>query len=213
MAIRYFEAVNDCMKRVGLIVGDVGEIGTGTGATASEIFYADSEIQHGVDMMIQMWQEVTNEVFSLSLAPRLVSTATIDLVTAQREYALPGDLIAGARALFITTSSGGRPVTGWEKIGNKIQTNYESIWIDYQYDVSEDALPQYFVQLLKYFLCWHFAEPVTDQISKSQYWSNMAVGSAMDNGRGGYFRQASMIDSQNQPNQVIEDYSLVAVRY
>lgn len=129
------------------------------------------------------------------------------------EYALPGDLIAGARALFITTSSGGRPVTGWEKIGNKIQTNYESIWIDYQYDVSEDALPQYFVQLLKYFLCWHFAEPVTDQISKSQYWSNMAVGSAMDNGRGGYFRQASMIDSQNQPNQVIEDYSLVAVRY
>jgi len=91
MAIRYFEAVNDCMKRVGLIVGDVGEIGTGTGATASEIFYADSEIQHGVDMMIQMWQEVTNEVFSLSLAPRLVSTATIDLVTAQREYALPGD--------------------------------------------------------------------------------------------------------------------------
>jgi len=122
-------------------------------------------------------------------------------------------LIAGARALFITTSAGGRPVTGWEKIGNKIQTNYESIWIDYQYDVSEDALPQYFVQLLKYFLCWHFAEPVTDQISKSQYWSNMAVGSAMDNGRGGYFRQASMIDSQNQPNQVIEDYSLVAVRY
>jgi len=129
------------------------------------------------------------------------------------EYALPGDLIAGARALFITTSAGGRPVTGWEKIGSKIQTNYPSIWIDYQYDVSEDALPQYFVQLLKYFLCWHFAEPVTDQIAKSQYWSNMAVGSAIDNGRGGYFRQASMIDSQNQPNQVIEDYSLVAVRY
>ncbi len=36
-----------------------------------------------------------------------------------------------------------------EKIGSKIQTNYSSIWIDYQYDVSEDALPQYFVQLLK----------------------------------------------------------------
>lgn len=129
------------------------------------------------------------------------------------EYAMPGDLIAGARGLFITTSSGGRPVTEWEKIGTKIQTNYPSVWIDYQYDVSEDQLPQYFVQLLKYFLCWHFAEPVTDQLSKSQYWQGMAVGPPSENGRGGFFRQATMIDSQNQPNQSIEDFSLVAVRY
>ena len=161
------------------------------------------------------------KVMLLSMYPWSFSTKKVQLARLETtpvtewkyEYAMPGDMISGARALFITTSAGGRPVTGWEKIGNKIQTNYESVWIDYQYDVSEDSLPQYFVQLLKYFLCWHFAEPVTDQISKSQYWANMAAGTAIDNGRGGYFRQATMIDAQNQPNQVIEDYSLVSVRY
>lgn len=100
MAIVYFEAVNDSMKRVGLIAGDVKAIGTSSGATASEIFQANSEIQHGVDMMVQMWQEATNEVFSLALVPTLVATATIDLVTSQREYALPSDFerVAGVDA-------------------------------------------------------------------------------------------------------------------
>jgi len=65
---------------------------------------------------------------------------------------------------------------------------------------------------MKYYLCWHFAEPVTDQMTKSQYWANMAIGSG-ENGRGGYFRQATMVDGQNHPPQMIEDFSLVAVRY
>jgi hypothetical protein len=100
MAIIYFEAVNETMKRVGLIAGDVGELGTSSGATASEIFQADSEKQHGVDMMIQMWQEATNEVFSLALVPKLVATATIDLASTTREYALPSDFerVAGIDA-------------------------------------------------------------------------------------------------------------------
>jgi len=100
MAITYFEAVNDSMKRSGLIAGDVGEISTTTGATASEIFQANTEIQHGVDLMIQMWQETTNEVYSLSLVPKLVATATIDLVSGTREYALPSNFerVAGIDA-------------------------------------------------------------------------------------------------------------------
>jgi hypothetical protein len=128
-------------------------------------------------------------------------------------YALPGDLISGPRALFNTSSVGGRPVTDWETISSNVQTNYSSVYIDYQYNISEDLIPQYFVQLLKYYLCWHFAEPITDQISKAQYWQGVATGSPGENGRGGFFRQATMADGQNQPPQVIEDFSLVSVRF
>ncbi len=91
MAIIYFEAVNDVMRRVGLVVGDVSALSTTTNATASEIFNQDSQIQNGVDSIIQMWGEVTNEVYSLSLVPKLVATATIDLASGTREYALPSD--------------------------------------------------------------------------------------------------------------------------
>jgi len=88
------------MKRVGLIQGDVDSISTTTGATASEVFQADSEIQHGVDMMLQMWQEATSELFSMALVPKLVATATIDLASTVREYALPEDFerVAGKDA-------------------------------------------------------------------------------------------------------------------
>ncbi len=57
---------------------------------------------------------------------QLAKLETTPVTEWKYEFALPGDLIAGARALFITTSSGGRPVTEWEKIGSKIQTNYSS---------------------------------------------------------------------------------------
>jgi hypothetical protein len=96
MAIVFFEAVNSSLKRAGVVVGDVTAMSTTTNATASEIFNADSEIQQAVDQNLQMWQEITDEVFSLSLAPTLVATATIDLVSGQREYALPSNFISVA---------------------------------------------------------------------------------------------------------------------
>ena len=74
-------------------------------------------------------------------------------------------------------------------------------------------MPVYFVQLLKYMMAWHLAEPLTDQVSKAQYWQVVAVGTPGDNGRGGYFRTAANIDGQGTPPQSIEDYSLIAVRY
>jgi hypothetical protein len=55
--------------------------------------------------------------------------------------------------------------------------------------------------------------PITEQEAKTQYWQGVAVGSPAENGRGGFFRTATNIDGQGQPPQVIEDYSLVAVRY
>jgi len=144
---------------------------------------------------------------------QLARTLNTPVTEWKYEYQIPGDVISGPRALFDTSSPGARPVTWWEKFEDKILTSYEQVWIDYQYDPGEDRLPSYFVQLLKYMLAWHFAEPVTDQTAKGDYWRGIAVGTPAENGRGGYMRQAMNIDGQSQPNQMIEDFSLVSVRY
>ena len=41
----------------------------------------------------------------------------------------------------------------------------------------------------------------------------MALGEPGENGRGGYFRQATQIDGANNAVKVIDDYTLITARY
>lgn len=127
-------------------------------------------------------------------------------------YQLPGDRLAYPRAVRETASPGAPLYKEWEIQGDQLLTNISTVFIDYQYSAPEYAWPQYFVQLMKYMLAWHLAEPITEQREKSAYWQGVATGAPAENGRGGYFRQAMQIDGANSPNQVFEDWTLVAVR-
>lgn len=146
---------------------------------------------------------------------QLARTTDTPVTEWKYEYQLPSDSIgSGVRALFTTNSAGARPVNeGWEILEDKLLTNLETVYVDYQFKPSESVLPTYFIQLLKYWMAWHIAEPVTDQITKGEYFQSLAVGSPSENTRGGLFRVAVNIDGQNQPNQVIEDFDLISVRY
>ena len=129
------------------------------------------------------------------------------------EYQLPGDRINNVRAVFISGSSGARPVQyGWEILGDKLLSSQEQIFIDYQYPTPEGEMPTYFVQLLKYMMAWNIAETVTDQITKSDYFRGIAIGSPSENMRGGFFRAAASIDGQSKQIEAIEDFSLISVR-
>lgn len=129
------------------------------------------------------------------------------------EYALPSDRLGSIYRVYNSTSVGAPTVKDWEIMGDKIVTNYETVVADYQYLVDESAMPAYFIQLLKYMMAWHLAEPITDQVAKTQYWQSVAVGSPSENNRGGYFRTAAGIDGQGNPTQAFEDFSLIDVRY
>ena len=144
---------------------------------------------------------------------RLARLVTTPVSEWKYEYQMPGDRLGNPRAVFETNTAYARPVKLWEIQGDKLLTNYEDIYIDYPFQTPEFAMPQYFVQLLKYMMAWHLAYPITEQETKTGYWQGVAVGGPSENGRGGYFRQAMNIDAQGQPPQVIEDYELVAVRY
>lgn len=128
------------------------------------------------------------------------------------QYQLPGDKISNPRAVYNSANPGSPVQKDWEIQGDVMLTNLTSVYIDYQYSVGEFAMPQYFVQLLKYMMSWHLAMPITEQTDKAQYWQRVAIGDISENGRGGYFRTAMQIDGQNNPVRVIEDYSLIAVR-
>lgn len=129
------------------------------------------------------------------------------------EYALPSDRLGSVYRVYNSKSVGAPTVKDWEIMGDKLLTNYETVVADYQFLVDEAAMPAYFIQLLKYMMAWHLAEPITDQIAKTQYWQSVAIGSPSENSRGGYFRTASGIDGQGNPTQAFEDFSLIDVRF
>jgi len=127
-------------------------------------------------------------------------------------YTLPGDILGNPKALFTTGSVGAVPVRDFEIYGADVNTNYESVWIDYQYRPEPAFFPPYFVNLLKHALAAAFAEPITDQIQKADYYHRLAYGAPTDNMRGGLVRVAMNIDSVDRPPQNIMDFPLTDVR-
>ena len=129
------------------------------------------------------------------------------------KYQLPSDMFLGVpRVVYASTSLTAPNVTDYQIQGDQLLTNEETIVVDYQKLIAESLMPSYFVQLLIYQMAWHLAEPVTDQITKADYWRGVALGTASENLRGGYFRQAINIDGAGQSQVVIADYLLTEVR-
>jgi len=150
--------------------------------------------------------------FSLTKT-QLAQSASTPLSFWQYAYALPSDMVNGVpRKVFTSNNTNAPNLTDYEIQGAELLSQEQTIYIDYQRDVDEPAMPAYFVQLLIYQMAWHLAEPVTDQTTKSEYWKNVALGTPLESLRGGYFRQATVIDGSGQSSQVLADYVLVDVR-
>jgi len=94
--ITFLQAVNASLKRVRVIQGDAGELATSTvTSTATGLIatgaFEDSGRQVQIDLMIQMWQEATHEIYSMGLYAAEAASATIVLSEGVREYDLPSD--------------------------------------------------------------------------------------------------------------------------
>src|SRR3990167_5494320 len=96
MTVTVLQMMNASLKRVGVIQGDQGSLATSTvtstatGLTATEAFTVSAH-QRQIDVMLQLWNEAFHELEGIGLVPDTAATATMTLVTAQREYAVPAD--------------------------------------------------------------------------------------------------------------------------
>lgn len=129
------------------------------------------------------------------------------------KFQLPGDILGNPKAAFISGSAGARPVNDFEIYSDGLLADYEEVWIDYQFRPEPALFPPYFVKLLKTALAADFAEPVTDQVTKADYYRVLAYGSPSENMRGGLARVAMNIDGVDRPPQVIEDFPLTDIRF
>lgn len=134
------------------------------------------------------------------------------------QFTLPNDMLNGVpRAVRTSGSPGSAIYKNWEIAQasdglSVLMTDSLTIFIDYQKAIGEGLMPHYFIQLLGYQMAWHLAETITDQTAKSQYWREIALGTATENQRGGYFRQAANIDAGGQTPSVVGDYLLTDIR-
>jgi hypothetical protein len=128
-------------------------------------------------------------------------------------YALPGDILGNPKAVFNTSAIGGNPVRDFELYSRGLYTNYETVWIDYQFLPEPSLFPPYFVRLLKTALAAEFAEPVTDQTNKAEYYHQKAFGSFAENMRGGLVRVAINIDGADRPSQQIQEFPISDIRF
>ena len=148
---------------------------------------------------------------------QLAKTSDTPVTEWKNVYALPADIVGTPKAVFITSTAGARPETEFELyyVGQpRLLTDYDTVYIDYVADVDESRFPEYFVYMLRYALAAEFAEPLTDQITKADYFRALTFGTPAENGRGGLFRQCTQADSQGQRSQTIgnESFDLIEVR-
>ena len=180
--------------------------------------FADGTVQANVcselypdirDMCITMYP------WSFSLAKSdLARSSTTPINEWTYAYPMPSDSITKIpRAVFNSSGVGANPITiGWEVYQGEILTDQANITVDYQKRPLEAEMPSYFVQLVKYAVAMHIAEPVTDQMSKAQHWERVAFGNPSEGGRGGYFRQAAATDGMGSGTTFIGDYPLIDTR-
>jgi len=180
--------------------------------------FADGTTQAGI--CSQLYPDTRDQV--LALYPWSFSLKKVDLQRSSTSpvnewnyaYPMPSDsLTLVPRAVFSSSAVGAVPITGgWEIYDSEVQTNQAAITIDYQARPLEAEMPTYFIRLLTYAMAMHLAEPVTDQLTKAQHWERIAFGNPTDDGRGGFFRQATGIDGLGSGTVAIEDFPLVDVR-
>ncbi len=132
-------------------------------------------------------------------------------------YALPADIIGTPKAVFIASDAGTSPQTEFELYyvdQPRLLTDYETVYIDYIADINESRFPEYFIYMLRHALAADIAEPLTDQITKADFFRSLAFGTPSENGRGGLFRQACQADAQGQRAQTLgnNSFDLIEVR-
>ena len=127
-------------------------------------------------------------------------------------HALPVPMLA-LRSLFPTNAAGASPVKQYEIYGNRVLSNLQDLWADYQVATDPDTWPPYFRQLALAALAADFSMAVGAGMSAADVFHRRAFGSPAEMMNGGLLGAARRLDSMQQPGSGIRDFPLVTARF
>lgn len=129
------------------------------------------------------------------------------------QFQLPADLISGPRALYTSSTAGAKPTNDFDIQGKVVLSEATTLYAYYQYRAPESLWPPHLVTLMTYALCADLADGLTDEQAKAQIWNVKAWGTASEDGKGGYSRQARALDGQDTPTEYIVESPFIAARW
>ena len=128
--------------------------------------------------------------------PRLVGTPPADF---DHAYQLPPDFL---RALSAGAAGRGRGLD-YRIVERRLHTNAGTVTLSYIFRPGESTFPPFFDQVLIARLAAEFCLPITESTARAEAMCKLAEGE---------FRQARLIDAQQDVPARFEDYTLVGVR-
>lgn len=128
-------------------------------------------------------------------------------------FTLPTDRVGEVRTVWNTSAVGAKPFKLFDIVGNQLMTDATEIWVEYPYLINESDYSGHVRALMVFVLSARLAEPITEDSSKADKWEVKAYGPPGEDGMGGYFARARLMDSQQRPSQELSgDYDLISVR-
>ncbi len=119
-------------------------------------------------------------------------------------YQLPATIQGQPFICYTTADQDARPFKEWQIFEDRLATDALDVWIDHKVTPEIPKWPPYFTQLAVYALAAHFAQPATDDASKTDMWMRIAFGGPSEDGKGGYGRTARALDSMGQPPALVQ---------
>jgi hypothetical protein len=123
----------------------------------------------------------------------MLSTAPID-TNFKYQYQLPTDMCRINSTI---------PISNYSIIGDKLFSNDENLFIEYQSYVDEINLPPYAIEALQLLMASKLAYPLTNDGKKTELYANLYTDA---------LRKARFIDSQNDVNSGFSSNVLTDVR-
>lgn len=168
------------------------------------------------DNMVQYLQSIYPWIFNttrislgspVSEAPAFGWTYTHQLPTNPK--------MINMRGVYDSDADGALPLKQFQRVRDKIFSNRNLLWLEYQFEAEVGDWPAYFTNLVIAAMASDLSIPITSKTDRAEYWHQVAFGTPQENGRGGLFARAMQIDAQQQPNKEIQqdDGILIATRY
>ena len=136
------------------------------------------------------------------------------LIQWKYQFTLPPDRISDNMfKVFNSNKVGARTTPNYTVLDNVLLSNFDEIWVMYQYDIDEAMYPPYFESLMVKVMMAEMCFLVTDSTSKELDLKQEVYGTPSELGRGGLFAATMGTDSKDNPLVQIKDFTLIEGRY